>query len=121
MEKRFQMSTAMITGPPINSSFGDDSPRVRRSDPVTSHEAADLANLSKPRNWVLYVLSCGPLADHEVVLLASSFHQPFTPQRIRTARAELTRMGLVEKSGIYRLTENNRRAIVWQIRKAVRA
>ena len=115
------MFPTTIPRPAVHSTFGDDSPRARRSDPVTSHESADLANLSKPRNWVLYVLSCGPLADHEVVLLASSFHQPFTPQRIRTARAELTRLGLVEESGIYRLTENNRRAIVWQIRKAARA
>jgi len=111
------MSTTTIPRPAVHSTFGDDSPRARRSDPVTSHESADLANLSKPRNWVLYVLSCGPLTDQEVVLLASSFHQPFTPQRIRTARAELTRMGLVEKSGIYRLTENNRRAVVWAATK----
>jgi len=38
----------------------------------------------------------------------------FTGQRLRTARAALVAMGLVEASGIYRLTENNRRAIVWQ-------
>ena len=108
------MSIATIPVPPIHSTFGDDSPRARRSDPETSHFAADLANLSKPRNWVLDAIAREASADHELLELALNLGLHFTGSRIRTARAELTRLGLVEESGIYRMTENNRRAIVWQ-------
>ena len=107
------MSTTTIPRPPIHSSFGDDSPRVRRSDPATSHEAADTTNVLKPRRWVLETLAREPFADHELVEIALNLGLHFTPQRIRTARAELTRMGLVEESGIFRMTESNHRAIVW--------
>ena len=109
------MSTTTIPRPAVHSTFGDDSPRARRSDPVTSHESADLANLSKPRNWVLDAIAREASADHELVEIALNLGLHFTGSRIRTARAELTRLGLVEESGIYRMTENNRRAIVWQL------
>ena len=105
--------TATLT-PPIHSIFGDDSPRVRRTDPVTSHESADLTNVSKSIGWVLQTLARKSLADHELVGLAEMHGLHFTGQRLRTARAALVGMGLVEASGIYRLTENNRRAIVWR-------
>lgn len=107
------MSTAMIT-PPIHSTFGDDSPRARRTDPLVSHEAADTNSVLRPRVWVLETLTRQPLADHELVETARDEGVRYTPQRLRTARAELVRAGLVEESGIYRMTENNRRAIVWQ-------
>ena len=114
------MSNNTLTVPPIHSTFGDDSPRVRRTDPVTSHEAADSSNLWKPRSWILTTLVREPFADHELVEIALNLALPFTGSRIRTARAELTRMGLVEESGIYRMTENNRRAIVWQFAAATK-
>lgn len=108
------MFTATISYPPINSVFGDDTPRVRLTDPVTSHEAADSNNVVRPRVWVLETLTRMPLADHELVEQAHDECVRFTPQRLRTARAELVRAGIVEASGIYRLTENSRRAVVWQ-------
>jgi len=106
--------TALATRPPIHSVFGDDSPRVRRTDPLTSHEASDTNDVSKSIGWVLQTLARKSLADHELVGLAEMHGLHFTGQRLRTARAALIGMGLVEPSGIYRLTENNRRAIVWQ-------
>jgi len=109
--------TATLT-PPIHSVFGDDSPRVRRTDHSTSHEAADTNDVSKSIGWVLDTLARGPLADHELVLMGTACGLPFTGQRLRTARAALVGMGLVSESGIYRLTENNRRAIVWQFNDA---
>jgi len=109
--------TATLT-PPIHSIFGDDSPRVRRSDPVTSHESADLTNVSKSIGWVLDAIARGPLADHELVLLAAGLRMPYTPQRLRTARAALVQAGLVEPSGEFKLTQHNRRAIVWQFNDA---
>jgi len=109
--------TALATRPPIHSIFGDDSPRARRTDPSVSHEAADTNDVLRPRVWVLETLSRMPLADHELVDQARDEGVRYTPQRLRTARAELVRAGLVAESGIYRLTENNRRAIVWQFSK----
>ena len=105
--------------PPIHSTFTGDSPRARRTDPGTSHEAADLTDTHKSIGWVLKTLVAqGPLADHEIVLMATICGMPFTGSRLRTARAALVGMGLVEESGIYRMTENNRRAIVWQFNDA---
>jgi len=57
--------------------------------------------------------SFGPSADHELVQMLSQ--SGFTPQRLRTARAALVDRGLVEQSGIYRLTAHRRRAIVWSV------
>ena len=111
------MSTAIVTRPPIHSTFGDDSPRVRRTDPVTSHEASDLTDISRSIGWALSTLAREPFADHELVQIALNLGLHFTGSRIRTARASLVQMGLVEESGIYRLTENNRRAVVWAATK----
>jgi hypothetical protein len=108
------MSTATINPPMVHSIFGGDSPRARRGDPSTSHEAADLTNVSKSIGWVLATLVRGPLADHELVLMATACGLPFTGQRLRTARHALVEKGLIEESGIYRMTQSNRRAIVWQ-------
>lgn len=89
-----------------------DSPRVRCSDPVTSHEAADRNNHFDSRALVATVLEDrGPLADHELTELLAGI---YTPQRIRTARHELTETGLVEFAGYYRLTPTRHRARVWQ-------
>ena len=107
-------TTDMLARPPIHSVLRDDTPRARRSDPTTSHEAADTNDTDKSIGLVLSALKgFGPSADHELVqMLASS---GFTPQRLRTARAALVERGLVEESGIYRLTSHGRRAIVWRV------
>lgn len=100
--------------PPVHSVFGDDTARVRKSDPLTSHEAADLNDVESSIGLVLASLrGFGPSADHELVQMLST--SGFTPQRLRTARAALVERGLVEQSGIYRLTAHNRRAVVWQV------
>ena len=110
------MSTAIVTRPAIHSSFGDDSPRARRSDPITSHESADTNDVSKSIGWVLGILrEKGPLADFQIENFSKLRKLHFTGQRLRTARAALVRKGLVESTGIYRMTRNNRRAIVWQL------
>jgi hypothetical protein len=114
------MSTTIVADltPPIHSTFGEDSPRARRTDPHTSHEAADSNDVTKSIGLVLRILkNHGPLADHEIEEQARRllYGWSFTGQRLRTARKALVRKGLVEASGLYRLTENNRRAIVWQL------
>lgn len=97
---------------------------TRRPDPTTSHEAADTNDTAESRRNVLRLLIiAGPLADHELVDMyevmvarhGSGQWKQFTPQRLRTARAELTETGAVEFTGIYRLTPTNRRAQVWAV------
>lgn len=107
--------TEWATKPTINSTFGDDTPRTRKSDPVTSHAAADSnKNPTQSRALVLAVLTeKGPLADHELVEHLSYAYM--TPQRIRTARHELVERGDVENAGYTRKTATNRNAVVWQI------
>jgi len=43
----------------------DDSPRARRSDPVTSHEAADSNNVRESHRMVLWFLRGGRAAQFE--------------------------------------------------------
>lgn len=93
----------------------DDSPRVRRNNPATSHEAADHNNVKHSIGLVLDILRGGPLADFEIETVAINRGWTYTGQRLRTARAALVEKGLVEKSGIYRLTVNGRRSIVWAV------
>jgi len=95
----------------------DDSPRVRRTDPLTSHEAADTNDTARSIGLVLDILRVEPLADHEIATLAAARGSRFTGQRLRTARAALVEQGRVEATGIFRLTEHGRRAQVWQVIK----
>lgn len=92
--------------------FPDDTARTRRSDPLTSHEAADSNDHAVSRGVVyaeLRKVDFG-LADFE---LQQRLAGRFSPERIRTARHELAEAGLVESLGIYRLTRAGRRAQVW--------
>jgi hypothetical protein len=104
-----------VTVPPIHALFGDDTPRVRRGDPLTSHAAADTSrSVTQSRALVLAVLTHrGPLADHELVDCLR--HEYMTPQRVRTARHELVERGLVENTGATRKTATGRNAVVWAV------
>lgn len=95
------------------------SPRSRSTDPVTSVDAGRSADLSGSQLSVLIALeSFGPLADHELVELNAATRgsvPAYSPQRIRSARAELVEQGRVEFSGIFRLTPSGHRARVWMV------
>lgn len=112
-------STSTATVPEIGTTFDIDSPRARRTDPVTSHEAADTSDVTKSIGLVLQILTeRGMLADHEIETWALvHYKSEFTGQRLRSARAALVERGQVKASGIFRLTKRNRRAIVWQVAK----
>jgi hypothetical protein len=103
-----------------------DTPRVRKSDPITSHQAADSNDISGSARYVLEALRVfGPFADHELVefyeaekhkpLIVRHYGGPFTPQRLRTARHELTEQGVVEATGYFHITPSGRKANVWQV------
>lgn len=96
----------------------DDSPRARRSDPQTSHEAADTNDTARSRAAVLAVLNGSerPLADFEIESVHRTFTRtPFTPSRLRTARHELEEDGVVIPVGTTR-TPTGRRATTWAIK-----
>lgn len=104
----------MTTTPLFDLAVGIDSPRARKADPVTSHEAADHNDVHRSIGLVLDILRGGPLTDFEIEAAASFPRgEKYTAQRLRTARAALVERGLVEESGIYRLTPHGRRAVVW--------
>lgn len=95
--------------------------RARKTDPVTSHEAAAShapLELNEKRRAVLAVLrTVGPMADEQWIgeyfdrmdggLLAQS------QSGLRTRRAELVEMGLVGQFGETKI--RNRRVIVWGV------
>jgi hypothetical protein len=109
------MQTTTIHRPNVGDLFDDDA-RVRRTDPITSHEAADLNDTKRSIGLVLDILkSEGPKADHEIETLSAARGENFTGQRLRTARAALVKKGLVGEWGIYRMTPRNRRAAVWTV------
>lgn len=121
------MSTTIIDEGMPPALFGEDftdTPRARRSDPITSHEAADSTQdkVAASRAFVLYLLrETGPVADHELVAAAQDLYvrlpevQKFSPSRLRTARHELAEEDKVIETGYYHLTESGRRAVVWEV------
>ena len=68
---------------------------ARHTDPATSHEAAQVARKSTAREDVLRILrEHGPLHDRGIEILHDAYVQKGlmvakSPQRLRTARAEL--------------------------------
>lgn len=102
--------------PAIHTTFGKDTARVRRSDPETSHEAADLSDTSNSIGAVLDTLrQYGPLADHELSALMESLGYFYTPERVRTARCALEKVRKVEHTGDFRMTPRGRRTRVWAV------
>jgi hypothetical protein len=92
---------------------------ARKTDPTTSKTAAriDAVVLEGLRHTIYTTLARRPktgFADHELVdALAGRVQR--TPQRIRTARAELTKLGLVELNGTQRPTPTGYKADVWVV------
>lgn len=91
--------------------------RARKSDPHTSHEAADsVTKITEVQYWVRKSL-LGMRADHELVEVYRQWKNAprASESSIRSRRAELVRMGLVEAvKDEYRLTPTGRKAQVWQ-------
>ena len=93
--------------------FPDDTARVRKSDPVTSHEAADSNQVALSQAAVLTIFRTSePLADFE---LQDRLAGRWSPERIRTARHELSEAGVLTFTGYYHLTPRGRRAQVWAL------
>jgi len=101
-----------MSGPAIHATFGEDTARARRSDPETSHEAADVNDVTSSIGAVLDILrTAGPMTDERLVALLS--HTPFTEQRLRTAREALVKKGLAKFTERWGQTSRGRRARIW--------
>ena len=96
--------------------------RARRTDPRTSHDAADSITeetLFNGQDEVLFLLGEQPSAHHELVARhqhdARLFgYRPLSESRIRTACKELVEKGLVHAIG-GTLTPSGRHAYIWAL------
>jgi septum formation topological specificity factor MinE len=92
---------------------------ARKTDPTTSKDAArlDAGILEGLRADIYKVIARRPktgYADHELVEVMAKYTTR-TPQRIRTARAELAKSLLLLPTGEFRKSPTGRRAQVWSL------
>lgn len=90
-------------------------PKARKTDPVTSHEAAEsVTNLSPLKLAILDSLAW-PMNDEDLVKFVLWRHgQEFAaPSGIRSRRKELCVAGLVTDTGSRDVLRSGRKAIVW--------
>jgi len=92
----------------------DDSARTRKSDPLTSHEAADSNNVCDSQMWVLRCFDKRhQLAAFEIEAALAGF---FSSSRVRTALKELQEQGRVQiVDGALKRTPSGRNARVWTV------
>jgi hypothetical protein len=94
-------------------------PQARATDPTTSHEAAaSVKNLSRTQSGILGILR-QPCTDElliaryqNMVRLMPELFPRASDSGIRSRRAELFKLGLVEPVG-YSKTKSNRKTIIW--------
>ena len=94
--------------------WDDDKPRTRKSDPLTSHAAADSTTPYQSQQAVVaFLATYGMRAAFE---LESMFAGRFSPSRIRTALTELESVGRIAVvEGVLRVTPGGRNARVWTV------
>ena len=97
--------------------WDDDSPRVRKDDPITSHQAADVSDTAGSRRAVLLIMQAWrtPLADFQIEKIHDDAGGRYTGQRLRTARAELVERGLITHDGVM-LSPNGYRTQTWRLK-----
>lgn len=98
--------------------LGTDSPNARQTDPITSHIAASsvAGRVAASQAIVYRILTDHPhgLTDEEIRIEAAwSGH--WSPERLRTARAELVDQGRVHAAGTTTLPGHRNRMTVWEI------
>ena len=89
---------------------------ARRSDPSTSHAAAALVNRPESQRVVLDLLTVrGPMTDEELANTTYAIRTMISPSRLRTARCELQRAGLVRDTGRVATLRSGRSGVVWAV------
>lgn len=96
-------------------------PSTRFADPQTSHDAeVSVVRVNQVQSSILRLLAGGPLHDEALIV---AYHDgvrlgdfPMASESgIRSRRAELVDLGLVEDSGVRERTWSGRSTIVWQV------
>jgi hypothetical protein len=89
---------------------------TRTNDPITSHLAGESVTeetLTRIQKLVEQIFSHSlELTDEELVSVYTKNGYPGTPQAVRTARAELGRLGRIEVVGFGK-TVSGRKARIW--------
>jgi hypothetical protein len=99
--------------------FPEDKAHARRSDPHTSHDAADsVEHIRRSQQDVLMVLRrFGPMHDDKLWRVITSLFGkgvlPMSESGCRTRRSELVAKGLVEDTGRRTILPSGRASIVW--------
>lgn len=95
-------------------------PHARKTDPQTSHEAAESVKNVTPTQILILSLLEIPQTDEELVANYNALRKAYpeivpraSASGIRSRRAELFQMERVVPVG-YSMTESGRRAIVWE-------
>jgi hypothetical protein len=95
--------------------------QARRTDPETSWQAAQSVTGICQSQWLIWriLIHTGPMIDEEIVPLVGSEHlrlfgKPISPSGVRSRRAELVRLGLVEFSGEWKKMTTGRKGRVWR-------
>lgn len=110
---------------PIFGLLGDDEPRARRSDPVTSHAAADKSahGLSEMKVNILNIFErFGALTDSELndiyqrqsLMFGWKKVRPDTP---RKRRSDLSSAGFLVDTGETRVNQFGSAEVVWGLKK----
>lgn len=104
---------------------GRDQAHARRTDPETSHEAAESVRevtiRMTQRRILICLLSIGPQDDIGISQWFTINNQlPPSPSGLRTRRSELVAKGLVQHSGEYGKSATGRRTRIWEITEAGR-
>jgi hypothetical protein len=92
-------------------------PKARKTDPQTSHEAAEsVNNVTLTQEYVLKALRRAR-TDVQLIEAYRSMRKapPASESGIRSRRAELVRKGLVVDTGSRQVLPSGRKAIVWWI------
>jgi hypothetical protein len=111
--------------PVIHATFGEDSARTRRTDPIPSHEAADSNTTHQlQEDFVLELLTTrGPMNDWELTkaFFARDDHPYADMESPRKRRSDLVRKGQVLATAELRPGRSGRRSTVWTVRPELAA
>lgn len=97
----------------------DDSPRVRASDPVSSHEAADATSGSVAASQLavarIFENENKPMTALEVEQKATQYGLPYSVSRVRSCLSELEARGALVRDGFVRREGDKRRRQLWAL------
>ena len=108
------MSETLFPGPPPPP---PDRAFARRTDPRTSHEAAAKVKVTETQKKIGKALALGPATDEELFhrMVRMFPEDSFTPQSVRSRRAELVKSGFIVWTGDYGKTGVGNKSMIWRL------